>query len=86
MASRRHTAEEAARFLFELPSNSDICGNEDELETDTLLLLINLIISWKTDIQMRTTAYQLHRQEGGVVVLDLGVVVVEIEQGKQQQM
>ena len=51
MASRRYTAEEAARFLFELPSNSkcsDICGNEDELETDTLLLLINLIMSWKT--------------------------------------
>ena len=35
---------------------------------------------------MRTTAYQLHRQGGGVVVLDLGGVVVEIEQGKQQQM
>ena len=35
---------------------------------------------------MRTTAYQLHRQVGGVVVLDLGVVVVEREQGKQQQM
>ena len=47
MASRRYTAEEAARFLFELPSNSDICGNEDELEIDTLLLLINLM-SWKT--------------------------------------
>ena len=83
---QRYTAEEAARFLLELPSNSDICGNEDELETDTLLLLINLIMSWKTDIQMRTTAYQLHRQGEGVVMLDLGVVVVEIEQGKQQQM
>ena len=35
---------------------------------------------------MRTTVCQLHRQGGGVVVLDLGVVVVEIEQGKQQQM
>ena len=71
MASRRYTAEEAARFLLELPSNSDICGNKDELETDTLLLLINLIMSWKG---------------GGVVVLDLGVVMAEIEQGKQQQM
>ena len=48
MTSRRYTAEEAARFLFELPSNSDICGNEDELEIDALLLLVNLIMSWKT--------------------------------------
>ena len=39
-----------------------------------------------SDIEMRTTAYQLHRQGGGVVVLDLGVVVVEREQDKQQQM
>ena len=29
---------------------------------------------------MRTTAYQLHRQGGGVVMLDLGVVMVEREQ------
>ena len=86
MAPSGYTAEEAARILFELPNNGDINDNEDELENDELLLLINLIISWKTDIEMTTTAHQLHRQVGGVVVLDLGVVVVEREQGKQQQM
>ena len=48
MASRRYTAEEAARILFELPNNGDISDNEDELENDELLLLINLIMSWKT--------------------------------------
>ena len=48
MASRRYTAEEAARILFELPNNGDISDNEDELENDELLLLINLIMSWNT--------------------------------------
>ena len=48
MASRRYTAEEAARILFKLPNNGDISDNKDELENDELLLLINLIMSWKT--------------------------------------
>ena len=32
MASRRYTAEEVTRILFELPNNGDISNNEDELE------------------------------------------------------
>ena len=47
MASRRYTAEEAARILFELQNNGNISDNEDKLENDELLLLINLIMSWK---------------------------------------
>ena len=36
MVSRRYTAEEAARILFELPNNGDISDNKDELENDEL--------------------------------------------------
>ena len=91
MASRRYTAEEVPRILFELPNNGDISDNEDELENDALWLLIKpdneLDNELKdSDSQMRTTTYQLHWQGEGVVVLDLGMFVVEREQGKQQQM
>ena len=46
--AQKYTAEEAASILFELPNNGNISDNEDELENDELMLLINLIMSWKT--------------------------------------
>ena len=83
MASRRYTAEEEARILFELLNNGDICDNEDELENDSNIASDKPDNeSEDSDIQMRTTTYQLHRRKEGVVLLDLGVVVVEREQGK----
>ena len=78
MASRRYTAKEAARILFELPYNGDIGDDEDELENDGDIATDNGLED--SDIQMRTTTYQLHWREEGVVVLDMGAVVVEGEQ------